>query len=714
MLLFNLDSLKEQLALGELGRFEAGNYYRLALGVNKQVLEQASAGYHNNSCNVHLTVLSSGNIIRIKDRATNLLDAKGTILNSWTQGGFFGNSCYGPMLELPNGQVLDQPSFSLWDVNTGKCIKAINDGVSPSALAVLSEQHVVVSTRRSKSEYCLEYFLEIWDIQTGKCVKSIKAHNKAIKALAVLPDNRVISGSSDGTIKIWDMPTAQCVQMLEGHTSGVSALLLLPNGQLVSGGLDGKLKVWEISSGRCLSTLNQVSSFTSKKEQKVISAVTLTLLPDGLLLSHSKSLDSTSYGDYSSLLKVWDIALERCVQTLDLQEGTLAILADNGLITGSRNGEIVVRPFQRRKLEYVDIAPLLGFAKKCFPGSFEELSLEGVILGEPGYQMMLRIIQNYSALQSLNLNNTGLTIPQQTALGRACQQKGIAVTGLPAWEEKSGNNIVLCSDSSFKEALKAPSIPIRAPASLDASCTCPITHQLMFAPMVAADGHTYEEEAIKKHLETSNKSPMTNEQLPHTFLIPNRGVRSMIQEFLTHQPTYWAEVYLPQTLKNQALTALQSRRPEELRNLLQSHPGLLTSNLDAHSGLLLEAVAHQPTQQVSLFLHEILAQLKPHHWHELIQIKSTYQWLEWAASLEPSNLVEAKAFIEQLKANLAIDFSSMAFALDALERGNEHLFRLAVALLPDINQVVDDQKNTLLHLAGNHAWYLSLQTRELT
>ena len=50
-----------------------------------------------------------------------------------------------------------------------------------------------------------------------------------------------------------------------------------------------------------------------------------------------------------------------------------------------------------------------------------------------------------------------------------------------------------------------------------------------------ADGHTYERIAIEQWLATSATSPKTNELLPHTHLVPNHALRSMILDWHTNQ-----------------------------------------------------------------------------------------------------------------------------------------------------------------------------------
>ncbi|KAL0714945.1 hypothetical protein Bca4012_021924 [Brassica carinata] len=62
---------------------------------------------------------------------------------------------------------------------------------------------------------------------------------------------------------------------------------------------------------------------------------------------------------------------------------------------------------------------------------------------------------------------------------------------------------------------------------------CPITQDVMEDPYVAADGFTYEGEAIRGWFNRGHEtSPMINRRLPHTSLVPNLALRSAIQEWL--------------------------------------------------------------------------------------------------------------------------------------------------------------------------------------
>jgi len=57
---------------------------------------------------------------------------------------------------------------------------------------------------------------------------------------------------------------------------------------------------------------------------------------------------------------------------------------------------------------------------------------------------------------------------------------------------------------------------------------CPIMHERMQEPVLAADGHTYERQAIEKWLQMHNTSPMTGAPLAHRYLTENFALRHLI------------------------------------------------------------------------------------------------------------------------------------------------------------------------------------------
>jgi hypothetical protein len=61
---------------------------------------------------------------------------------------------------------------------------------------------------------------------------------------------------------------------------------------------------------------------------------------------------------------------------------------------------------------------------------------------------------------------------------------------------------------------------------------CPISHDIMIDPVMAADGFTYERNNIELWLQSHNTSPTTSLVLGHNNLTANQTLRSSIKDFI--------------------------------------------------------------------------------------------------------------------------------------------------------------------------------------
>jgi len=87
-------------------------------------------------------------------------------------------------------------------------------------------------------------------------------------------------------------------------------------------------------------------------------------------------------------------------------------------------------------------------------------------------------------------------------------------------------------DRSAPVATAAEGSAVPSPMEAPQDFTCPITQEIMTDPVICADGHSYERDAITRWLASHNTSPKTNAQLEHTTLIPNHTLRGSIEQFL--------------------------------------------------------------------------------------------------------------------------------------------------------------------------------------
>lgn len=77
------------------------------------------------------------------------------------------------------------------------------------------------------------------------------------------------------------------------------------------------------------------------------------------------------------------------------------------------------------------------------------------------------------------------------------------------------------SYDSGQESLSAPPLDF----------LCPITHDVMVEPVLAADGHSYEHESIARWLRDHKTSPVTGKILSSKQLTPNLHLRELIQHW---------------------------------------------------------------------------------------------------------------------------------------------------------------------------------------
>ncbi|MGZ6330320.1 MAG: putative nucleotidyltransferase substrate binding domain-containing protein [Parachlamydiaceae bacterium] len=206
-------------------------------------------------------------------------------------------------------------TIKVWDLQSGSCLKTLNDPDSVLALAVLND-----GTLASGSA---DRTIKVWDLQIGACLKTLEGHTKPVSSLALLGDGSLASGSWDNTIKVWDLQNGICLKTLKGHTGWLQALAPLGNGTLASGSMDKTIKIWDLQSGSCLKTL--------KGHTWGVQA--LAPLGDGTLAS----------GSDDKTIKVWDLQSGACLKTLEGHTNSLfalAVLNDGILASGSADGTI--------------------------------------------------------------------------------------------------------------------------------------------------------------------------------------------------------------------------------------------------------------------------------------------------------------------------------------------------------------------------------------
>ncbi len=140
--------------------------------------------------------------------------------------------------------------------------------------------------------------IKLWDAATGAELRTLTGHSDSVLSVSFSPDgSRIVSGSSDKTIKLWDAATGAELRTLTGHSDSVNSVSFSPDGaRIVSASNDNTIKVWDAATGAELRTLtghseNVWSVSFSPDEARIVSG----------------SLDGT--------IKVWDAATGVALRT---------------------------------------------------------------------------------------------------------------------------------------------------------------------------------------------------------------------------------------------------------------------------------------------------------------------------------------------------------------------------------------------------------------
>ena len=77
----------------------------------------------------------------------------------------------------------------------------------------------------------------------SRCIASI-LHPGGPTVVRFLPDQRVVTGTSEGNVLVWDVEAGQVVERLVGHSGEVACLALYGDDGLLTGADDGSVKEW--------------------------------------------------------------------------------------------------------------------------------------------------------------------------------------------------------------------------------------------------------------------------------------------------------------------------------------------------------------------------------------------------------------------------------------------------------------------------------------
>jgi WD40 repeat protein len=229
-----------------------------------------------------------------------------------------------------------QHSIKFWDVESGQCISTLfksNDWLS--SIIVSSDEKTIACANIGNANNVIRIW-QVNDLSKRHQIPNtiLTGHDDNIWAIAFNPDgSKIVSGSSDRTVKIWDSQTGQCLKTLYGHNRPVLSVTFSPNGKTIAScGGHSIIKLWNIETGECFQTIREKASYTIKFNS------------NGLILAS---------GHTSGIVKLWGTNNGQCIQTLGKFGKPIVSIAfshDGQFIAyGSYDGTVTVWDINNKK-----------------------------------------------------------------------------------------------------------------------------------------------------------------------------------------------------------------------------------------------------------------------------------------------------------------------------------------------------------------------------
>ena len=216
-------------------------------------------------------------------------------------------------------EAADQNTVKVWNVNTKQEFSF--HGHKPS---ILGRIRAIAITPNNEVISGGDDGIKIWDIKSGGEFGDFLEHSSPVKAIAVSKDGQtIVSGEVKGVIQFWNLRSRRSIQSIQAHSLPINSIAISPDGKLVASCSDDhSIKLW---------------NFKTRSEVCVLG-------------QHSAPVNSVAFSSNGELIvsgaddhrvKVWELSSQRSIGVLTGHSRPVTsvafIASEQTIISGSRD-----------------------------------------------------------------------------------------------------------------------------------------------------------------------------------------------------------------------------------------------------------------------------------------------------------------------------------------------------------------------------------------
>ena len=176
-------------------------------------------------------------------------------LSSFKELGILGEHKRGVLrlAMLKNGSLVTaswDKTVKIWNPYTRELLSVLEGHAGPINSVVEIPEHGLLWTGSRRPEN--RTF--IWDLKTAKSINNFEPHTGSVREILQLPNGNVLTVGmhSKSCMKEWS-PQGDLIKMIRGEEEdNINRARLLPDGRVITGSTSGYLKVWDINTGEYL------------------------------------------------------------------------------------------------------------------------------------------------------------------------------------------------------------------------------------------------------------------------------------------------------------------------------------------------------------------------------------------------------------------------------------------------------------------------------